>query len=202
MNIKNIVQKALENREKRGWKKLYWCIDLHSTIIDPTYDVNHVPERMFRFAPHVLRMLTMRPDMCIILYTSTSEESLSGVFEMFKENGITIDYLNKNPECESRGYADFSTKFYYDIVLDDKAGFEESDWKTIYDLLLKEMKILIRNGVGNPPIEDHLCLHPGVFKGERSLYLVDHDPINFWKRGATINDDDIVSYYIGRCGLL
>ena len=140
-------------------------------------------------------MLTMRPDMCIILYTSTSEDSLTGVFKMFKDNGIKIDYLNENSECASRGYADFSKKFYYDIILDDKGGFEEDDWKTIYELLLKEAKILIRRGVGNPSVEDHLCLHPGVFKGEKHLYLVDHDPNKFWRRGTALSDDDIVSYY-------
>ena len=44
----------------------------------------------------------------------------------------------ENPEIESNRYANFTKKFYYDILLDDKAGFEPNDWFEIYNFLSKK----------------------------------------------------------------
>jgi len=53
--------------------------------------------------------------------------------EHFKENGIFFDYVNENPEYENLSFACFDTKFYYDIGIDDKFGFDANiDWEILY----------------------------------------------------------------------
>lgn len=54
-------------------------------------------------------------------------------FNFFQENGINFDYINENPEVNSTEYADFDTKLYFNVGLDDKFGFDvEEDWKEIH----------------------------------------------------------------------
>ena len=49
------------------------------------------------------------------------------------------DLINNNPEFKKTDICDFTEKFYFDILLDDKAGFEgEKDWKDIYNFLIEE----------------------------------------------------------------
>lgn len=44
----------------------------------------------------------------------------------------SLDDHNENPECGNTDYADFTTKPYFNILLDDKAGMEmNSDWSLV-----------------------------------------------------------------------
>jgi len=49
----------------------------------------------------------------------------------WKKKKINFDFVNKNPSENNTSYADFSKKFYFNILLDDKAFFEPSDWVEI-----------------------------------------------------------------------
>ena len=54
------------------------------------------------------------------------------------EYNIKIDFFNNNPEAKNTEYGDFTVKPYYNILLDDKAGFDpEEDWRIIYNFLKK-----------------------------------------------------------------
>jgi hypothetical protein len=49
--------------------------------------------------------------------------------QWLKDNWINIDYINSNPDVVNTEYGDFSRKPYFNIIIDDKAGFEpETDW--------------------------------------------------------------------------
>ena len=193
MNIVKHIRNTLKRCKQKRWKKLFWAIDLHETIIEPTYSGN-TPQRMYPYARRVLRVLTQRHDMCLILFTSTSEEDLKGTLKFFKEQGIKFDYINRNPECPSEGYSDFSTKYHFDVMLENKGGFEPSDWETIYRFLIEKVQIRIKHGVGRPIEEDKLCLHPGIFKGDIVRYLVDHDPTGTFSRGHAIEEEELEKF--------
>jgi hypothetical protein len=48
------------------------------------------------------------------------------------QHGIVIDYVNENPECVDTKLATFTDKFYFNVILDDKAGFEgDTDWALV-----------------------------------------------------------------------
>ena len=47
-----------------------------------------------------------------------------------------MNYVNENPEMDDDYIRCFIDKFYYDIGIDDKFGFDaEADWKEIYDYI-------------------------------------------------------------------
>jgi len=54
------------------------------------------------------------------------------------EHNINFDYVNVNPECLDSNLCSFKGKFYFDLLFEDKAGFEPSDWTNIKQALIEE----------------------------------------------------------------
>lgn len=133
-HIVEIIDEAMAKKVMRKWKKLYWAIDLHNTILPSsrtkgTHDILDI----YPGCLLTLKELTRAPEHCPILFTSTYPTDLQPFLKTLDEEfGIEFDYVNENPECFDSPYADFSNKFYYDILLDDKAGFDpHHDWNHI-----------------------------------------------------------------------
>ena len=133
--LKEAVQTAFEKKMRRGWDKwprLYWAIDLHDVIIPGTYTRLNENKQFYPYAQEVLQWLTNRKDMCLILFTSSHTDSLTNVVQWINEFGINFDYINCNPECPDNELCSFAAKFFFDIMLEDKAGFNGlTDWGTI-----------------------------------------------------------------------
>lgn len=135
MNIFNI-ENAFKLKKERGWDTIYWMIDLHNTVFPGKYE----SDQEFSVYPNclkVLKYISNRNDMKIIVWTSSYAKHYDAVKDYFRhKSGIIFDYHNENPECGNTEYADFSTKPYFNILIDDKAGFcGESDWFLIEDEL-------------------------------------------------------------------
>jgi hypothetical protein len=128
----NII-KAFEQKKAKGWDKLYWAIDLHDTIIEGKYNFNNEGAEIFPFAAEVLSYLSSRKDMCLILWTSSHDQAyLPMAHKLEEQYGIKFNYFNENPEVKNTHLCDFSQKLYFNILLDDKAGFNGlSDWRSI-----------------------------------------------------------------------
>lgn len=124
-NIQNSFKKVLE----RNWNKLYIAIDLHETVLKPTYDRNNISTEFYPNAEETLRNLSKLEGIVLIMFTSSSKGDIEKYLSFFEEKRIKFDYVNENPEIPSTDYSDFSSKFYFNILLDDKAGFNgETDW--------------------------------------------------------------------------
>jgi hypothetical protein len=55
-----------------------------------------------------------------------------------EKHSIIMDHIGTNPECESNDLCDFTNKLYFDILLEDKAGFDGMhDWQKIKDTLIE-----------------------------------------------------------------
>jgi len=137
MNIFNI-ERAFNQKTERGWDTLYWMIDIHETIFQGKY----CSDQSFDVSPEcveVLKWISDREDCRIIIWTSSYAQHFEDVKRWFaKTHGIWLDYHNSNPECGNTDYADFTTKPYFNILLDDKASFEmETDWKLIKEELIR-----------------------------------------------------------------
>jgi len=146
MSLKDAVVRAfdkkknLEKKDEHGnWKyPMYWLIDLHDVIIPGTYTRNNEGRQLYPMAKDVLAWLTRRNNMCIILWTSSHNDSISDICLWLKAHGIEFNYVNQNPEVKPNGLIDTSAKPYFDVLLDDKAGFDGmSDWKSIKDVLVE-----------------------------------------------------------------
>jgi hypothetical protein len=128
-----LISKAFEQKKSRKYDKLFWAIDLHDTVITGKYNKFNEGAEIYPCAAEVLNYLYSRSDMCLILWTSSHKEALDKTLPMLEAwAGIKFHYLNENPEVPSTELCDFKSKFYFNILLDDKAGFNgNQDWITI-----------------------------------------------------------------------
>lgn len=113
---------------------IYIAVDIHGTILVPTRN----KKENFEYLPNAkecLQYLSKLNFIKLIIYSSSYNEKIKEYLDRFEIDGIKFDYSMDNPEILSNNYADFSKKFYFDLLLDDKCGFECSDWKNIYNFL-------------------------------------------------------------------
>lgn len=127
--ISDAIIRAYQDKYKRNWDTLYFAVDLHGTIIQRyTGDII----KPYDYSEEALELLSSRSDIVLILYTSTSPENLEPFYRWCDSKDITFKYLNENPECPSNKTGDFSKKFYFNVLLDDRAGFDpETDWSEV-----------------------------------------------------------------------
>ena len=133
--IYHAVVKAFNKKRAGGWEcwpNMYWAIDLHDVIVPASYKKTHQGLEFAFAAKEVLQWLTRRTDMCLILYTCSHDSYVKEVLRWMETNGVQFDYINENPEVESDDLRNVGGKFYFDVVLEDKAGFDLNyDWGNI-----------------------------------------------------------------------
>jgi len=139
--IGDAVKNAFRKKRERGWDKwpkVFWAIDLHDVIIPGTYTRNNEGREFYPDGKEVLQWLTNRKDMCLILYTSSHKDSIADILNWLMQYNIRFDHVNKNPECKDTTLCSFADKFYFDVMLEDKAGFNgNSGWLDIKNALIE-----------------------------------------------------------------
>lgn len=136
--IKQAIENALRKREERGWDKTSWNIDLHDTIITCSYNILDIEEpNFYPNSLRILKWLSQRSDMILILSSSSYKDNMYKFMHMMKEkHDVSFDYLNENPTVENTEYGDFSDKYYFDIGIDDKHGFDPTHgWFELEEIL-------------------------------------------------------------------
>lgn len=130
---KQIIEHAYKQKVERNWTKLYWCIDLHDTVISGKYNRYNIGSELYPHAKKTLDYLYNSDLHRTILWTSSYTDSVTQVLKTFDLN---FHYQDENPECPETELCNFKKKFYFNFLLDDKGGFcGNSDWKEIYDSL-------------------------------------------------------------------
>lgn len=123
-----------DNAVKRGWNKIYVAVDIHQTMIYSNYNSEILPKEFYPMAKETLIMLSKRKDICLILSTCSWPAEILKYLKYFEEYEIDFKYANKNPEVVNDRLGYFSDKFYFNVLLEDKAGFVgESDWQVVYN---------------------------------------------------------------------
>lgn len=126
------IASAIKRSDHKRYEYIYWCIDLHSTIITPTYELYDKESLFYPWAIEVLQNLSANEKMKLILWTSSYSDAYENFLERVDNYSICFDFVNDNPDCKSTGLCDFYNKFYFDILLDNKAGFNaKKDWGRI-----------------------------------------------------------------------
>lgn len=139
MNIVKAFDNAFKRAKEKNWDYIYVLVDVHGTIFTPSY----LKEEKYEFYPYAkeaLQLLSKDPNIKLILWTSSTYQAALDYGVIFNRNKIYFDYLNCNPEVERQPTdpetLDLSSKYYFNIGIDDKFGFEpETDWKIIYEYL-------------------------------------------------------------------
>ena len=134
------IDKVFTNSFRKEWYTTYWVIDIHSTVIKPSYNLNDKTIEFYPFAKEVLQILTKRDDIHIIMWTSSYQNEIDNYIKEFEKFDIHFDNINENPNISSNNgnFGFYEQKFYFNVILDDKAAFcPNSDWEPLYNLLKK-----------------------------------------------------------------
>lgn len=128
----NVLEKQYNNAIKKNWDKLYIFVDIHDTVIVGNYSETVLPTEFCPEAKEALQYLSQRKDVVLILYTCSWPTEVVKYQEFFKEYGIIFKYCNENPDVMNNRLGYYSQKPYFNVLLEDKAGFvPETDWPTI-----------------------------------------------------------------------
>lgn len=136
--ITRAIKNCIENAKAKGWDKTYWAFDIHGTMLKPTFKTGVVSTEFYPYAKEVMQMLTQRNDIVRILYTCSYPQEIVEYLEYFETFNIRFDYVNENPDVCAGAYGHYDRKFYFNVLFEDKAGFDPlTDWKLVYDLLIQ-----------------------------------------------------------------
>lgn len=120
----------------KRWNETYWAFDIHGTILRPNYETGRISSEFYPGAREVMQRLSKRTDIVRILYTCSYPHEITQYLEYFKLHGIHFHYVNENPAVACGAYGYYDDKFYFNVLMDDKAGFDgETDWLAIGALL-------------------------------------------------------------------
>lgn len=137
MSIMHGIQQAYIKTHNRGWPNMYWAVDLHDTCLVATYAANE-PASYEWINPYVkdaLLRLAAHPETHIILWSSVHESEKAPYLKFFEDAGIRIAGFNSNPYETGSKSCCVAEKFYFSILVDDKAGFHHGDWMHIPDFV-------------------------------------------------------------------
>lgn len=136
--IQKAIKRAFEAKRTRGYDTIYWAIDLHGTCLKSNY-TNGSYEFVNEEAVAALQRISDREDSKIILWSGCYPEEQAKIIQFFSDNMIKVDFFNENPLEMSTPTGDFSKKFYFSVLLDDKAGFDPYvDWRNVIEALYWE----------------------------------------------------------------
>ena len=137
MSITSCISKQYKVAKSRNWDRMYWAIDLHGTLILPNYEKMKAEDVVYyQDAMEAMQALTARSDIRLIMYTCSHPAEIEEYKKRFHADGIHFDWVNCNPDVAQTEYGYYEDKPYFNVMLDDKAGFDpEVDWIYIRGLL-------------------------------------------------------------------
>lgn len=138
MNIIKAFDAAFKRMKEKNWDCIYVLVDIHGTIFKPSYN-NEEKFETYPYAKEALHLMSESKKIKIILWSSTKRSWMNDYWLALTPE-VYADFLNGNDDVEvgpdDPEQMDFSKKFYFNIGIDDKFGFEpETDWKEIYEYL-------------------------------------------------------------------
>lgn len=135
--VTRAITDCISKARMKAWNKTYWAFDVHGTILKPTFEHRVPSTEFYPYAKEVLQLLSRRPEITLILYTCSYPQEIVDYLKYLERHGIHFDYVNENPEICAGAYGHYDRKFYFNILFEDKAGFDPlTDWKEVYDLLI------------------------------------------------------------------
>lgn len=141
MSVLKQIKKILESSESKKWYETYWLFDIHNTVLKPNYDVDAElkKEDYYPYAEESLKILTEMDHIVMIMWTSSYPDEIVEIERLLSVSGIKFDYIAENPEISSDAgdFGYYKNKFYFNIMFEDKAGFEVEEWKDIYEYLVE-----------------------------------------------------------------
>lgn len=131
--IVKAIEKAYKKMHERNWDKIYYSIDLHDVCLKSNYESGGY-EFFNKKAKEGLYMLSNLEESVLIAWSSCHPGEHSDILDFFEAHDIHFSYFNENPLEPSTKTGDFTDKFYFSVLIDDKAGFDpDIHWQEIID---------------------------------------------------------------------
>lgn len=135
MDLIKHIDNCFKRMENENWDAIYFLIDIHGTVFHPSYKRKDNYE-FYPYSKEVLQILSKMDKIKLILWTSTHKDKIEEYLSFFNNNDIKFDFVNENLEIKNDELCDFNKKFYFNVGIDDKFGFDaEVDWLEIFDLI-------------------------------------------------------------------
>lgn len=124
--------RAFEAMERKGWDNITVAVDLHDTVFKSTYS-EEVSEEFYPYAKETLQLMSEHPQIKMYMFTCTPSKIRRKYRKFLLENNIVMsthpkDVMN-SMRIKENAFQAYDTKPYYNVLLDDKAGFDpDQDW--------------------------------------------------------------------------
>ena len=146
--IINAIRNALNTAKERGWEKTYWALDIHETILKPNWKSHEIPTEFYPCSKDTLQLLSQRKDVVMFLYTCSHPKDTDQYMEFFEKHAIHFDYVNENPEVINDNLGYYDKKPYFNVLIEDKAGFDPiTEWPMILQWLKDQNKKIISHSL-------------------------------------------------------
>ena len=135
--ITKAIQRCLDDAKRKRWDKTYWAFDIHGTLLLPTFKTGVVSTEFYPYAKETMQILSRQKNIIKILFTCSYPEEMVKYLDYFNKHEIYFNYVNKNPDICAGAYGYYENKFYFNVLFEDKAGFDPlTDWEQVW-LLVK-----------------------------------------------------------------
>ncbi len=172
MSILKAIDRAYLTKEVRGWDTIYWAIDLHGVCLTSNYEQGGY-EWINDLCVEALQIISQRPETKIILWSSVYEQEKIAIAEFFNKQAIPVWGFNQNPWENNTSVSCFDEKFYFSVLLDDKAGFDpDQDWQAIINYFKRKDRM----GSQIKPVVHYIIkADTYIEEGKRAwVYALDH----------------------------
>jgi len=134
--ITRAIENCLKKARGKNWEKMYWAFDIHGTILKPTFQQGVLSTKFYPYAEEAMRLISEQKNIVRVLYTCSYPNEIVEYLKFFEERGIHFEYVNENPDVCAGAYGHYERKFYFNVLFEDKAGFDPmSDWKKVLELV-------------------------------------------------------------------
>jgi hypothetical protein len=132
--VYQLFEEQFKLHATRKWDVVYVTVDWHDTMMPSSYcKTNRFGDYpYYPYCLEALKALSDRKDIRLILYTSSYPQYYKYLLDDLAQNNIFFYAINSNPDEKNTETGDFTIKFYYNILLDDRAGFDPlQDWANV-----------------------------------------------------------------------
>jgi hypothetical protein len=138
--IIEVFEKAFALAKERGWKHIAVAVDLHGTVFRPTYS-DELAIEYYDKAQGCLKLMSEEYEgitPLMYMYTCTPYDVQHRYMNFFRRSQYitmyTKDVVQAVMKIENNSFQNFEDKPYFNVLLEDKAGFNpDRDWDIIHD---------------------------------------------------------------------
>jgi hypothetical protein len=140
--ITKAIRRCLDDAKRKGWDKTYWAFDIHGTLLLPTHKAGVISTEFYPYAKETMQILCQQNDIVKILFTCSYPAEIVMYVDYFKRHDIHFDYVNQNPDVCAGAYGHYESKFYFNVLFEDKAGFDPwTDWEQVWLLVKNDFSV-------------------------------------------------------------